>query len=122
MNKTLLPQEIETFYILPTMRRYLTLYLKEKGMKQKDIAEIFGVNTAAVSQYEKKRGHKLEFGPEVLTEIKNSAHLIKDQFTYLRETQRLLRFIRKTKVLCQVHRKFSDTALPCNSQKSCCPS
>jgi len=122
MNKTLLPQEIETFYILPTIRRYLTLYLKERGIKQKDIAEIFGVNTAAISQYVKKRGHKLEFSPEVLIEIKKSAHLIKDKFTYLRETQRLLRFIRKTKVLCQIHHQFSEASLPCSGKKSCCPS
>ena len=50
-SKLLLPQEIETFYVIPSLRRQLALCLKEKGMKQKDIAQLLGIDTAAVSQY-----------------------------------------------------------------------
>lgn len=118
--KILLPQEIETFYVLPTIRRYLTLYLKEQKMPQKDIAAIFGVNTAAISQYHSKRGHKLEFSKEILTEIKKSAQAIRDPCTYLRETQRLLRIIRSTKTLCQIHHQLSPQSFSCNAKQTGC--
>ena len=35
VNKLLLPQEIETFYVIPTLRRYLALNLLQQGMSQK---------------------------------------------------------------------------------------
>lgn len=119
-NKILLPQEIETFYILPTIRRYLAVFLKEKGLKQKDIAIIFMVNTAAISQYSTKRGRRIKLPEFIIEEIKRSAGQIKDSISYLKETQRLLRLIRTTKVLCLVHKQISSTPLGCNPQKTGC--
>lgn len=113
MQKLLLPQEIETFYIIPTLRRYLAQYLKERGMKQKDVAYLFMVHSAAVSQYNSKRGHRIQFPPAVCEEIKISADKIKDHFTYLQETQRILHLIRTTNTLCQIHKQLSFVPLNC---------
>ena len=120
VNKLLLPQEIETFYIIPTLRRHLAEGMKEQGMKQKDVAQIFMVNTATISQYNKKRGHQITFNLEVLGEIKKSAGLIKDHFTYLRETQRLLRYLRLTKILCQIHKQLSPVPEHCEPEETGC--
>lgn len=116
VNKLLLPQEIETFYIIPALRRQIAFFLKEKGLKQKDIATILMVNTAAISQYTSdKRGNNITFKEPVLAEIKLSANNITNQFTYLRETQRLLQVIRHTNTLCEIHKQFSfvpDNCVP----------
>lgn len=115
VNKMLLhPQEIETFYILPTLRRYFALYLKELGLKQKEVAELLGINSATISQYSSnKRGHQIDFQQDVLDEIKLSAHKIKNTATYFRETQHILAFLRSKKVICDVHKQFSPVPENC---------
>lgn len=115
VNKALLhPQEIETFYILPTLRRYFAICLKEQGMKQKDIAELFGITTASISQYSSnKRAHQIDFDEKTLEEIKISALKIKDRLSYLKETQHILTFLRNTNVICEVHKKFSEVPENC---------
>ncbi|HLD01120.1 MAG TPA: helix-turn-helix domain-containing protein [Candidatus Nanoarchaeia archaeon] len=121
VNKLLLPQEIETFYLIPTMRRYIALFLKEQGMKQKDIAELLGIKTATISQYtSNKRGHRIEFNEKAVAEIRKSVSLLKDKLSYLRETQRLLQHFRETKVLCQIHHQFSDLPEHCEPQEIGC--
>lgn len=120
VNKLLLPSEVDTYYIIPSLRRHLTLYLKEQGMKQKDIAAIFGINTAAVSQYNHKRGQKVTFEPQVTEEIQQSAQRIKNHFTYIQETQRLLRLIRSTPVYCRIHQQFSEVPLNCSLEAMGC--
>lgn len=114
VNKLLLPQEIETFYIIPTLRRYLAVFMAERGVRPKDIAVLLRVNKSAISQYKSaKRGHNLEFPKEIVREIRKSALLIHDTLSYLRETQRLLACIRETKVLCQVHKHISPVPKSC---------
>ncbi|HIG93128.1 TPA: hypothetical protein HA242_03460 [Candidatus Woesearchaeota archaeon] len=121
VNKLLHPQEIETFYVIPTLRRYLALYLKEQGMKQKDIASLLMINTATISQYQSnKRGHQIDFDKNMLAEIKKSAVRIKDRMNYLREIQHLLRLIRSTKTLCEIHKKFSDVPKGCEPAETGC--
>ncbi len=114
-HKTLLhPQEIETFYVLPTLRRYIALGLKERGMKQKDIAQLLGISSASISQYNStKRGHQVKFPQEIVDEIKKAVGLITDRFTYFQQTQHLLYVIREQKVLCQIHMQFSDVPALC---------
>lgn|SRR3989338_2232918 len=122
VKKTLLhPQEIETFYILPTIRRYFAIYLKERGLMQKDIAELLGINSATISQYSsEKRGHKVDFNPEILEEIKKAAGKIKDTASYFRETQNILRLLREQNIICDVHKKFSSVPKNCDPVKMGC--
>jgi predicted transcriptional regulator len=122
MTKLVLhPQEIETFYVLPTLRRYFAQFMKEQGLKQKDVAQLLGINTATISQYSStKRGHKFHFNQEVLNEIAISAKLIRNRSTYMRETQRLLHLIRQTNSLCEVHKLFSEVPRNCDPVKMGC--
>ncbi len=115
------PQEIETFYILPTLRRYFALYLKEKEMKQKDIADILMINSATISQYtSSKRGHKISFNEFVLKEIKKSAENIHDQISYIRETQRILKVIKISGAICEIHKQISVVPKGCEQQVTGC--
>lgn len=115
------PQEIEVFYIIPSLRRALAESMATAGMKQKDIANLLGINTAAISQYRSnKRGNQVKFTPEVQTEIQKSATLIKDKLSYFRETQRLLRHIRTTNALCQIHKQFTDIPVGCEPEHIGC--
>lgn len=117
----LLPQEIETFYIIPTIRRYFSKYLKEKGMKQKEIASILGISSSSISQYtSNKRAHKLDFPLCILQSIQNSAKKISNQQTYIKEMQHLLSIIRNQKVLCKIHQKFADIPDNCDPIKMGC--
>lgn len=122
VNKTLLhPQEIETFYILPTIRRYFAVYLKEQGLKQKDIAELLGINSATISQYSSnKRGHRINFDKKILEEIKKAAGRIKDTASYFRETQNILKLLREQNIICNVHRQFSPVPKNCDPVKTGC--
>jgi uncharacterized protein len=120
-QKLLMPQEIETFYVLPTLRKHLAVYMKNEGMKQKDVALIMGVNTAAISQYlSSKRGNNIIFNNKILEEIKKSASLITNQFSFIFETQRLLKVIRDTKTLCQIHHQFSNLPDNCEPKNVGC--
>mgnify|MGYP002725741063 CR=1 FL=1 len=121
MVKLLLPQEIETFYVIPTLRKHLAVALKKQGMKQKDIASIFGINSAAISQYtSNKRGDKVQLTEEIHSQILTSANLIKDQGSYIREIHRLLYIIRQSKVLCDIHKQFSSVPDSCTVEKAGC--
>ena len=114
-SRLLHPQEIETFYVIPTIRKHFAAALLKQGIMQKDVAKIFGITTSSISQYtSKKRGNELEFTDDVLFEIENSAKKIKDQSSYIKETQSLLRFIRTSKTICKIHRMFSDVPANCN--------
>jgi uncharacterized protein len=117
LKTTLHPQEVETYYIIPTIRRYVALFLVENGMKQKDVATLLGVNTAAISQYRSnKRGSKIELPEPIVIEIKESARRVKDTFSYFQETQRLLHIIRQTKTLCQIHKQVSFVPENCTPE------
>ncbi|MBS3151386.1 hypothetical protein J4443_03345 [Candidatus Woesearchaeota archaeon] len=115
------PQEIEVFYIIPTLRRYLAMYMKLQGLKQNKIAELLHIEKSAVSQYiKKKRGSKVEFSEGVLNEIAKSVSKIKDEFSLLGEIQRLLRVIRNSGDLCRIHKDISKIPEECEPDKINC--
>ncbi|MBN2422571.1 hypothetical protein JXB41_05050 [Candidatus Woesearchaeota archaeon] len=108
------PQEIEVWYILPALRRELTLKLKKKNLKQKQIASILGVTEAAVSQYSKnKRANSITFNLKINKAIDNAAeNMINDKTCHRFELQNLINFIKKSGFLCKVHHKY-DTVPKC---------
>ena len=120
-SRLLHPQEIETFYVIPTIRKHFAEAMIGQGMKQKDVAKIFGITTASISQYtSKKRGNELEFTSDVVKEIQNSAKRIKDQYSYITETQNILKFIRTSKTICKIHKMFSDVPKNCTPSATGC--
>lgn len=117
----MLPQEIETFYIIPTIRKYLARFMKAEGMKQREIAKVLSLRDAAVSQYlNNKRGNKIDFDKAIIAEIKKAAKTIRDQNSMITETQRILNLIKKTKTLCELHRKFGYAPKGCNPEETHC--
>jgi len=109
------PQELEVYYILPALRRELATALKQAGKSQKDIAELFGVSEAAVSQYvHAKRGADVTFTEEMKNTIKNAAPRITDKVAFLRETQHLLRKVWSDKIICDVCHSQNGCAIPKN--------
>lgn len=115
------PQEIETFYVIPALRKELALQLKANGLKQKDIANLLGINSATISQYHsKKRGSQFEFPLCICREIQRSAKKIHNQLTYLQQTQHLLNLIREKNILCLIHHQFSSVPKNCHPKEMGC--
>ncbi len=109
------PQEVEVFYVIPTLRRYLAHFLKKQGLSQKLIAEIFMVRESTISQYfNAKRAALVTFPQAVADEIEVSAGRIKTHMDVIREMQRLLQLIRESRTLCDIHRRFSTIKLDCD--------
>ncbi|HLD42918.1 MAG TPA: hypothetical protein VJB08_02930 [Candidatus Nanoarchaeia archaeon] len=120
-QRLLMPEDIEVFYIIPTLKKQLAVCWKSQGKSQAEIARLLGLKSAAVSQYiNNKRGNQIVFEEGLLEEIRKSSALIKDRITLFREMQRLLNTIRTSKYLCQIHRQFSDIPEHCNPKDAGC--
>ena len=123
VKKNLHPQEIEVWYILPAIRKELTIEMKKLGLDQKTIAKIIGITEAAVSQYiSEKRANEVEFDQETKEEIKKSAELIsKNGKLLFQEMQHLLNKALQNKVICKVchnHNNLPDDCGVCFKEKN----
>jgi len=102
----LLPQEIEVWYLIPVLRKELSVSLKKKGLSQKEIADLLGLTPAAVSQYikEKRGKDNIPDSLKLLIEI-YSNKIIRD------EENRNFYFLELSKkavscgYLCYLHKK-----------------
>ena len=65
------PQEIEVWYIIPSIRREIAKEMKKLGVSQVKISKTLGLTNAAVSQYlSKKRAKNIEFPGVINQRIK----------------------------------------------------
>ena len=110
------PQEIEVWYILPAIRKTLTIELKSMGVSQKKIAYLLGVTEAAVSQYKKnKRANEISFPKDIQVMIKKAADsMTSTKKCHRYEIENLLKSIRKDGMLCTIHRKYDDVPKCCH--------
>ena len=122
MNMQLtLPQEIEVMYIIPTVRRYFAVYMKEQGKSQKEIALLLCIRESTVSQYiTKKRGVLAKLNDEILLEIKKSVITIRTTEDVIKEMQRILKMIRTSKAICDIHKQFSHVPTGCDPHQLGC--
>ena len=100
-----LPQEIEVWYIIPTIRRELAKILTKKyGLTLEKTGKILGVSKAAITQYlSKKRAAKVKLHPLAEKEIlKSSERIYRGKSTALDEIMRVLKIIRKKKLHCEL--------------------
>lgn len=118
----LMPQEVLVWYVLPAIRRELTRTMIDKGIPQKQIAQMLGVTEPAVTQYKlskskRSRGDQVDIPEKVLPEIRKSAEVIIDTWenrdegenvyeTMTREINRLIEILRDEGTLCDVHREY----------------
>lgn len=115
------PQEIEMFYIMPTIRKEFALEMKKLGLKQNKIADLLHIKKATVSHYvNNKRASKVEFSKEIKTEIASSAHKITDTISLIRETQSIVRKIRKSCELCRIHKQLAPIPDECEPEHVQC--
>ena len=114
------PQEIEFHYILPTIRKYLSIHLKEHGLDQKEIAKILQIRESTVSQYiHNKRANKVNFSPKVEKSIKESSLRIKTRDDLIREIQAIVSLIRKEQLICDIHKQFVKLPENCDLCDAC---
>ncbi|MFO8132938.1 MAG: helix-turn-helix domain-containing protein [Thermoplasmatota archaeon] len=90
------PCETAVWDVLPCLRSALARRLKQRGMRQTDIAELLGVSPAAVSQYlSKKRGCSDLVEEAACEELDASAMAIMDGAPVTRELCRLCRIMQR---------------------------
>lgn len=120
-HEVLQPQEVEVFYIIPTIRSSLTKYLKDRGLNQREIAKILGIRESTVSQYvSSKRASKIKFSEKVEEKIMESSKNVNSKLDVIRETQKLLRFIRNSGEICNIHRTLCGLPGECTIEKMGC--
>lgn len=108
-------QELEVWYIIPTIRREITLAMKNQGLKQVEIAKKLGITKAAVNQYlNNKRGNEIRFNETIKEQIKLAAQNIKDESNSIRHIQNLLYLARKERIACQIHKNLDKEFENCN--------
>jgi predicted transcriptional regulator len=115
MAKLTHPQEIELWHLLPAIRRELTLELKSRGFDQKHIAAILGITEPAVSQYfNNKRASEIKFPLSAHKYIKKAAdEIIKDNTSFLRESQKILSLPEIIKLKCSIHKSQGGVPKNC---------
>lgn len=106
---TVMPQEIEVWYLIPALRREIaSVLIKDHNLKQKEVAAILGITESAVSQYIKsKRAHELKFTAEEIAQIKKVAEeVIKDKSNVMKYMYDLCTAFRGSHSVCELHRKY----------------
>jgi predicted transcriptional regulator len=110
----LLPQEVEVWYIIPAIRKELSQFLvKKHGLTLEKAGHLLGISKAAVSQYlSNKRATKVKLSDIIKKEVEKSSDIIiKDSKKAVKEVQRLIQFIRKNKLPCEVCKKYNSDIL-----------
>ena len=101
------PQEVEVYYVLPTIRKELAAAMKSLGKTQKQIAELLGVTEAAVSQYfSKKRGTHVDLPEEFQHAILRAAKRITDTQSMIKETQKIVALAKEKRLICKLHERL----------------
>ena len=130
-RKWLMPQEVEVWYVIPSIRRELALAMIDKGRTQKSIARMLGVTEPAVTQYKlskgkdssRSRGDRVEIPKKLQPEIDKSADQIlaawdkhgdkAQTFEIMtREVNRIIKVLRNAGILCEVHREHCSGVHP----------
>ncbi|MBU0457244.1 MAG: hypothetical protein ABH824_02945 [Nanoarchaeota archaeon] len=109
------PQEIEVWYVLPAIRKELVVALKEKGFSQKKIANYLNVTEPAISQYTKqKRAKEINLCDDVKNFIRKASEEITDNKSAFQQIQKISRFIKSSKAMCQIHMQLESHLKKCD--------
>lgn len=109
-----LPQEIEVWYIIPTIRKELArLLTKKHKLTFERAGKILGISKSAVSQYiNKKRADMLKITPKIRKDIEKSSNIIiKNENLAVKEILRILALMKKQKCSCKICKKFNKGIL-----------
>jgi len=99
----MLSQEIETFYLLPAIRKKVVQVMIEKKIKKKKIGELLNLTKSAISQYvSNKRVKNFKIDNEVVLEC--CENIVKGK-SYISEFQKLINDLKKTGKICLLYKK-----------------
>jgi len=121
VNKKLLvhPQEVEVFYIIPSIRKYITMCLKDSGLSQKAIAKILRVRESTISQYVNDKRANIKLSSDIQKLIKGITPDIKNHSDLVRIIQEVLMKIRTSGEICKIHMMVSKVPEGCSCGISC---
>lgn len=108
----LMPQEMEVWYLLPSLRKELAKsFINDYNLSQKKAAQILGVTESAISQYFKsKRAKSLKFDKNDILEIKKTAlKIIRDEKNARVHFYNLSKKLKGSKSMCEIHHRFDKT-------------
>ncbi len=110
-----LPQELEVWYVIPSLRKAFADIMLKKGLSQKEIAKKLELGKSAVSQYIKsQRGAELKFDRKMLKKIEQSTEkILQNKSTIKEELVFLCDFIKKEGLLCCFHRSMDKKLKEC---------
>ena len=114
-KKLIQPQEVIVWYVLPAIRKEITnALITDHKMPQKEIARRFGLTEPAISQYKKGRRGDIEFDSDIIAEIHKAAkNIAENEISAPNEVQRVLKYIQKSGMLCDIHRKYGLVHMDC---------
>ncbi|MBI5226744.1 hypothetical protein HY994_05960 [Candidatus Micrarchaeota archaeon] len=117
IQMTMLPQEIEVWYVLPALRCQMAKSFLEQGLSQKQTARTLGITEAAVSQYvHSKRAQNVEFSDAFKAKIKAACSGVSlGKQTAYDAVQYLVRDFKESKQLCDLHHSLEGVPLDCDS-------
>jgi len=110
--KNTMPQEIEVWYLIPALRREIAkILIKDYNITQKNASDILNLTEASISQYlNSKRANKMKFSKKENEEIKKAADkIINDKKEVIKQIYGLCVKFRKSKAICNVHKKYSSS-------------
>lgn len=97
----MISQEIETYYLIPAIRRELASLMLEMGENQKKIADKLHLTKSAVSQYiSGKRGKQFILNKELVRETSKN---IMNGNNYLKEIQKLIQNLKSQRKICAIY-------------------
>lgn len=109
-----LPQEIEVWYIIPAIRKEMSIcFSKEHKISYDNIALMMGLTKAAISQYiSGKRVEKIKIHPKALEEVKVSCkRVVSNKSIVIKEISRILEIIKRKKLHCEMCGKMIEGVL-----------
>lgn len=109
-----LPQEIETWYIIPALRREIARELIEHhDLSYEEAGGLLGISKAAVSQYlNGKRAAKIRLPSQIFPALKSSCvKIVKKKSNSATEIQKLLGLMHTKKLRCEVCKSVKDGTL-----------
>lgn len=103
-----LPQEIEVWYIIPAIRKELSIvFVKKHKLTYDKAGAILGISKAAISQYlSGKRATKFTLPNTIKKEVETAAQvMIKNPQKAVTEIEKILKTMRKNKMCCKICKK-----------------
>ncbi|MBI4140085.1 hypothetical protein HY483_03940 [Candidatus Woesearchaeota archaeon] len=109
------PQELESLYLLPAVRRAFAIESLRMGVHQKKIAELLGITPAAVTNYIKsKRATGTKLDESTLKSVEKLSKTAKTPKDVKAGTQKILLDSWKKRQVCSICHNINKTKNSCN--------